>query len=166
METRKNIKKNANLQLVTPIFIGALAILVVFLFFAVANHSSIQVANAMPLPSPMPQETKQAEVFQKAGDSGDTSQIQLMIQTLQQKPQGYVADSAMHALALLGATEAVPVLDKYIHGDLSTAYGYGAPYMAADAQVAKARLLAEDTGKKVINPASRAESMYRKSAGD
>ena len=162
VDANKDTQKSANQRVVMSASMGISMISGGILLFSIANYGGRRATNAAPPRLETPQETKLAEAFQKAGRTGDASQTQVMIQTLQQQPQEYAATSAMHSLALLGATEAIPVLDQYIHGNLSTAYGYGAPYIAAEAKVAKAHLLAEDAGKNVTTPASQADVKTRK----
>jgi hypothetical protein len=162
MSTKQNVRARSGLVQVRLLLImfAISAIAAWLVAFPVAGRR--QTANAAPPRLENPQETKQAEAFQKAGTEGDSSKVAAMIQTLQGKPQEYVAESAMHSLALLGASEAIPVLDDYINGDLADVYGFGAPYIKADAQIAKARLLAEIASSIAANSSSQADVKTRK----
>lgn len=111
-------------------------------FLLFARHSNVVAHASSGLPQPvLPQDQDEPARLHMSGLHGDRTQIPAMIAALQ-KPQPNWAYScpALHALSRMGATEALPAITQLIQ---SKNY----PIISREAEVAKARLLAEDSTK-------------------
>lgn len=108
----------------------------------------------------LPYENYERQVaIRQAGLRGDRSQIPAMINMLQNPPDSYsegVADRMrlplLHALAQLGATDALPVIDDLINKNNG---------VAVYARVAKARLVAESSVKSLPGKAQSTGKITR-----
>lgn len=89
-----------------------------------------------------------------AGLTGDRSQIPVMIKALQNPQHPDYTWTTLHALAQLGATEALPTYDNIIQKDDS-------PQLVNYASVQKARLLAEAAAASLPNKARDAARLTR-----
>lgn len=127
---------------VAALSIVAVALLLTLIFVQPGEKGK---ASATPVPPLPPSESNLLADMREAGIHGDRSQVPSMIQALKSPHPTYVV-TALHALAQLGATEAIPTVDQIMQrsaGDQSLP-----EYTLTYAHVARARLLAEAEGQK------------------
>ena len=123
-------------------------------FFAAALFSSIcllcisQAGLCSGWHSFTPALYQQEQAFHEAGLRGDHSQVPAMIQSLQTEQNPEMRKSVLLALAQLGATEALPVIDNVIRISFTKGSDlppdvFNIPDVGTFAQAARARLVGE-----------------------
>lgn len=110
-------------------------------------------SNGAPTPVVSPEDAKQIAAMRAAGLHGDPTYIGSMIKVLTNPPHPDYRKTALHALARLGAVEALPNIDATILNGDADAKSY--------ARVARARLVAEDEAKNVANIAKASVKLNR-----
>lgn len=98
-------------------------------------------------------EERLAEMTQ-AGLRGDHSQVPAMIDVLKNPPHIAFPYTVIHALAQLGATEALPVMELYVNQTMEQPPGD--TNLSNHALVARARLLAENSARDLANGKAQA----------
>lgn len=105
---------------------------------------------AMPIPGISSQEDIQKEeALRQAGLHGDRVKTPAMVAWLAKSPAQSVTITTLHALAELGATEALPTVDAVAHANND-------PYLTTYFPVERARLLAEDSVRNIKDGKTRA----------
>ena len=127
---------------VFTLLVFAFMLLLPFAFLRQGEHGKASATPAPPLP---PDESNLLADMRAAGVHGDRSKIPAMIQALKSHHPTYII-TAMHALAQLGATEALPTMDQMLQQPASA---QALPeYVLSYAHVAHSRILAEADGQK------------------
>lgn len=141
-------------------FVTVGCILLIFAYFLArqvsgsGNPSPIMAqSNGSPSPVVNPENAKQMAAMRSAGLHSDPTYIGSMIKVLTNPPHPDYKKTALHALARLGAVEALPSVDATILNSDSDTKSY--------ARVARARLLAEDEAKNVADTAKASVKLNR-----
>lgn len=120
-------------------------------FCLIASCLLLGQATSRAYPPPTldkPQDFQNQEDIRQAGLHGDRSKIPLMISTLADTMVPSLAITTLHALAQLGAVEALPTIDH--------APARVWPYLINQFSVERARLLAEDSTRNIKDGKERA----------
>lgn len=117
---------------------GMVTLLMMSCLILKENFKNVTSVAAAPLRLVYPQEQEQMITMRRAGLNGDYAKVPVILSVLQSSshPHPLVMQTALHSLAQLGATEALPAIDNVIQAE-------GGSDVGAYAKVAKARLLAE-----------------------
>jgi len=113
-------------------------------------------SGGMPIPAVTPQDARQLARLRTAGLRRDGTAVAALIGSLNDPPHPDYTKTALHSLARLGATDAIPAIDHTINtGDADT---------ACYARASKDRLIAEDAARNVAGAAGTAvkiDVLYR-----
>lgn len=110
-------------------------------------------SNGLPTPVVNPKDAKQIAAMRAAGLHSDPTYIGNMVKALTNPPHPDYKKTALHALARLGAVEALPAIDATILNSDADTKSY--------ARVARARLVAEDEAKSVADTAKASVKLNR-----
>lgn len=141
-------KKIARYVLLT----GVAATLTAALVLLPHGHNMLQGCYGSP-PRPVdPQEEDKAETLHLAGLQNDRSQIPSLIVAIEEHTPTWSTLPAIHALARMGVTEALPALDWWIQDERR-------PIIQSEARVAKARIIALNGASSVKGASAQAASV-------
>lgn len=135
----------------TMIFLALTAVLFAGYYVAPIKNQNVVIlpAAALPPASFSPSEEDQLVAMHLAGLHNDRPQIPVMVAALQTRPHGAYNATILQALARMGATETLPVLDTLTQDSQD-------PALAEQAKVVKARLLAEAATQSFSNSTTQA----------
>ena len=107
----------------------------------------------------MDEDVSRIEGFRQMGLQRDASNTAAMIDALKNPPHLGYTYTTINALAQLGATEALPVIDTYIQEEADADTGGD---LSVFSKVAKARLLAESEAKLIPDTGTASEAKVRR----
>lgn len=145
-----NTKKTKIVGLI--VLAGVAASLTVPLALLPHGQNVLQSCYGSP-PRPVdPQEEDKAETLHLAGLHNDRSQIPNLIFAVEKHTPDWSTIPAIHALARMGATEALPSLDWWVQDDKQ-------PIIQSEAKVARARIVALNSANSVKGSAAQATAV-------
>lgn len=135
--------------------ITAALVLTAALAFLVSNKSRpVMAQEARLTPAPQGQDATRITAIRQFGLKEERSQIPMLIALLEKPGHPYFKYAAVHALAQMGAVEALPIFDTLLPTTIMK--------VSSDAdltnftRVAKARLLAENNARGIVDAKGRA----------